>query len=114
MAITIYADDTAYAPIPGLDEQLVNPAITSVSWTSPFAGQSVVCDVWFGTDETMATATKIIDGLTVTSAPVTLAATTTYYWRVDTYNPFHQRKNRRRGLELYNQCYGGSGRGFAF
>ncbi len=84
---TIYADDTAYAPIPGLDEQLVNPAITSVSWTSPFAGQSVVCDVWFGTDQTMATAAKVVDGLAVTSAPVTLAATTTYYWRVDTYDP---------------------------
>ncbi len=85
---TLTAEETSHNPTPGLDEQIVSPAVGGLSWENPYAGQSVNVKVWFGTDETMASATMIASGTDITSATLPLLSPeTTYYWRVDTDSP---------------------------
>ncbi len=83
----IKADDTAHDPIPGVDALVVDPRSDMTEWQLPFPGQTVYCDVYFGTSSDITTNAKIVDYQSVTSASVTLTPQTTYYWRVDTYNP---------------------------
>jgi hypothetical protein len=81
------ADNTASYPVPDNGAPDVYYTLNTIEWQNPFPGQTVYCDVLFGTDPTMASAVKIIDHQAVTSAAVTLNTGTVYYWRVDTYDP---------------------------
>jgi hypothetical protein len=78
-------DDTARYPIPANNAVDVSYELSTIQWQNPLPGQIV--DVWFGTDETMDTATEIVHNQAVSSASVTVTYSADYYWRVDTHNP---------------------------
>lgn len=75
------------------DQSTVDPTIsTTLSWTRPAPrnpGDTILCDVWFGTDPNMPGAnTKILNKQDADSVEVgTLSGNQAYYWRVDCYDP---------------------------
>jgi len=75
---------------------LVPFEVTALSWERPaprHGGDTILCDVWFGTDPNMpGTNTKILDkedanSVLLSSVPITLDSHQDYYWRVDCYDP---------------------------
>lgn len=85
----------AYAaedPVPANNDS-VDPSLpTTLSWTRPaarHAGDTILCDVWFGQDPNMPGAnTKILDKEDTDSVVVgPLSGNQAYYWRVDCYDP---------------------------
>ncbi|RKY25965.1 MAG: hypothetical protein DRP62_00115, partial [Planctomycetota bacterium] len=75
------------------DNSSVDPGeSTTLSWTRPDPrqeGDTILCDVWFGTDPDMpGSNTKILDKQDANSVVVgTLTMDEIYYWRVDCYDP---------------------------
>jgi hypothetical protein len=72
----------------------VDPTVSTVlQWTRPAprqAGNTILCDVWFGTDPNIMTGidTKIIDKQDADSVEIgTLPGNMDFYWRVDCYEP---------------------------
>lgn len=68
----------------------VDPDLVQIHWELPESrqeGDTITCDVLFGTDETMATASKIVDKEAVQSTTVSVQPNDVYYWRVDCYDP---------------------------
>jgi hypothetical protein len=66
--------------------------VTALSWKKPAprqAGDTIRCDVWFGTDPCMpGTNTKILNKQDANSVAISsLASHQNYYWRVDCYDP---------------------------
>ena len=71
---------------------LVPSEVTTLSWDRPAprqAGDTIRCDVWFGTDPCMpGTNTKILNKQDANSVAISsLAPHQNYYWRVDCYDP---------------------------
>jgi hypothetical protein len=70
---------------------LVPFEVTKLSWTRPaprHGGDTIRCDVWFGTDGNMpGTNTKILNKQDANSVAITPASHQDYYWRVDCYDP---------------------------
>jgi hypothetical protein len=71
---------------------LVPFGVTALSWTRPAPrqpGDTIRCDVWFGTDSNMpGTNTKILNKQDANSVAISsLASHQDYYWRVDCYDP---------------------------
>jgi hypothetical protein len=71
---------------------LVPFEVTALSWDRPaprHTGDTILCDVWFGTDGNMpGTNTKILDKQDANSVAISsLASHQDYYWRVDCYDP---------------------------
>jgi hypothetical protein len=70
---------------------LVPFEVTALSWTRPaprHGGDTIRCDVWFGTDPCMpGTNTKILNKQDANSVAITPASHQDYYWRVDCYDP---------------------------
>jgi hypothetical protein len=71
---------------------LVPFEVTALSWTRPaprHGGDTIRCDVWFGTDGNMpGTNTKILNKQDANSVAISsLASHQDYYWRVDCYDP---------------------------
>jgi len=71
---------------------LVPFEVTALSWDRPApreGGDTILCDVWFGTDSNMpGTNTKILDKQDANSVAVSsLDSHQDYYWRVDCYDP---------------------------
>ena len=71
---------------------LVPSEVTALSWTRPEsrnAGNTVLCDVWFGTDPNVPDSSTLIlnkqDADSVAVGP--LESDQDYYWRVDCYDP---------------------------
>ena len=66
--------------------------VTALSWNRPaprHTGDTIKCDVWFGTDGNMpGTNTKILNKQDANSVAISsLASYQNYYWRVDCYDP---------------------------
>jgi hypothetical protein len=65
--------------------------VTALSWVRPaprHGGDTIRCDVWFGTDPNMpGTNTKILDKQDANSVAISPASHQDYYWRVDCYDP---------------------------
>ncbi|MCE5340570.1 MAG: hypothetical protein LLF92_05515 [Planctomycetaceae bacterium] len=66
--------------------------VTALSWDRPAprqVGDTILCDVWFGTDPNMpGTNTKILNKQDASSVAISsLASNQDYYWRVDCYDP---------------------------
>jgi hypothetical protein len=66
--------------------------VTALSWNRPaprHTGETILCDVWFGTDPNMpGTNTKILNKQDANSVAISsLASHQDYYWRVDCYDP---------------------------
>ncbi len=80
----------ASIPVPGTGDPVIL-SLTELSWTLPQPrqeGDTISCDVWFGTDPDLVGATKIADRITANSTTnFTLGAAQTYYWSVDCYDP---------------------------
>jgi len=78
---------TAYDPSPANGASGPRASFTELSWSLPpgLCRDALTVDVLFGTDPTMATATKIVDGGTNTTSTTnfTVVADQPYYWRVD-------------------------------
>jgi len=86
---------------PANGQPSVAPRSKTLSWVLPEPrkqGETIKCDVLFGTDKTMATATKIVDKKVAMSASASLAAEKTYYWRVDCYDPNGGSEVKTKGL----------------
>jgi hypothetical protein len=71
---------------------LVPFEVTALSWVRPaprHPGDTIRCDVWFGTDPCMpGTNTKILDKQDANYVAISsLASYQDYYWRVDCYDP---------------------------
>jgi len=72
---------------------LVPFEVTALSWTRPAPrqpGDTILCDVWFGTDGNMpGTNTKILNKQDANSVAISspLDPHQDYYWRVDCYDP---------------------------
>ena len=71
---------------------LVPFEVTVLSWDRPAprqGGDTILCDVWFGTDPNMpGTNTKILDKEDANSVAISsLDSHQDYYWRVDCYDP---------------------------
>ncbi len=71
---------------------LVPFEVNALSWDRPApreGGDTILCDVWFGTDGNMpGTNTKILDKQDANSVAVSsLDSHQDYYWRVDCYDP---------------------------
>jgi hypothetical protein len=71
---------------------LVPFEVTALSWNRPAPrqdGNTIRCDVWFGTDPCMpGTNTKILNKQDANSVAISsLASHQDYYWRVDCYDP---------------------------
>jgi hypothetical protein len=76
---------------------LVPFEVTALSWDRPaprHGGDTIRCDVWFGTDPNMLepNTTKILDkkdanSVLLSSVPITPDSHQDYYWRVDCYDP---------------------------
>jgi hypothetical protein len=71
---------------------LVPFEVTALSWDRPAPrqdGNTILCDVWFGTDPNMpGTNTKILDRQDANSVAISsLASHQDYYWRVDCNDP---------------------------
>jgi hypothetical protein len=70
---------------------LVPFEVTALSWHRPaprHTGDTITCDVWFGTDGNMpGTNTKILNKQDANSVAITPASHQDYYWRVDCYDP---------------------------
>jgi hypothetical protein len=72
---------------------LVPFEVNALSWDRPaprHTGDSIKCDVWFGTDGNMpGTNTKILNKQDANSVAISspLASHQNYYWRVDCYDP---------------------------
>jgi hypothetical protein len=71
---------------------LVPFEVTALSWDRPAprqGGDTIRCDVWFGTDPNMpGTNTKILDKQDANSVAISSPAShQDYYWRVDCYDP---------------------------
>jgi len=71
---------------------LVPSEVTALSWDRPaprHTGDTIKCDVWFGTDGNMpGTNTKILNKQDTNSVAISsLAPHQNYYWRVDCYDP---------------------------
>ncbi len=87
-------DGKAGVRFPETNAIMVDPKLTHVTWTFP-EPEYLYCntesdmkvDVFFGQDPTMAVATQLVNHQHITSAEVDLQADTTYYWRVDIYDP---------------------------
>jgi len=82
----------ASSPNPANGSTVDTGTSTTLSWTRPsprHSGDTITCDVWFGTDANMpGTNTKIVSSQAVSSISVgTLASSTDYYWKVDCYDP---------------------------
>jgi len=82
----------AYDPSPA-DGDLVDPALTTLSWTMPKASNpacdpnSTICNVFISEDPSMAGATQLVNNAFAESATVSLTAGVTYYWCVDVTDP---------------------------
>ena len=80
----------AWNPSPYSGE-LVYVNLDELSWIRPeplVGGDTISCDVLFGTDPGMVTYDKIVDKSDVNSTTnFSLAEDKTYYWRVDCYDP---------------------------
>ena len=65
--------------------------VTALSWQRPAprqGGDTISCDVWFGTDPNMpGTNTKILDKQDANSVAISPDSHQDYYWRVDCYDP---------------------------
>jgi len=71
---------------------LVPSEVTALSWDRPAprqGGDTILCDVWFGTDGNMpGTNTKILNKQDANSVAISsLDSHQDYYWRVDCYDP---------------------------
>ena len=71
---------------------LVPSSVSQLSWTRPeprIAGNTVLCDVWFGSDPNVPnSSTLILDKQDADSVAVgPLESDQDYYWRVDCYDP---------------------------
>ncbi len=95
----IVSPKTASLPQPA-DEAGVGTSLPELSWRRPeprHAGElfPVLCDVWFGTDPNEASPTPSFDKIesrldgdsTANFTPKPLDNDTTYYWKVDCYDP---------------------------
>ncbi len=69
------------------DIDLIPFEVNALSWDRP--GDTILCDVWFGTDPNMVVdTTKILDKQDANSVAVSsLDSHQDYYWRVDCYDP---------------------------
>jgi Concanavalin A-like lectin/glucanases superfamily/HpiC1 cyclase len=75
---------TAYDPVPG-DGEPAEPTNVVLSWSPGL--KSIMNAVYFGTDrDQVANGTGAPPNMGTTYDPGPLAAATTYYWRVDTFN----------------------------
>ncbi len=75
---------TAFAPVPG-DGEPAEPTNVVLSWSPGL--KAIMAAVYFGTDrDQVANAVGAPPTLGTTYDPGPLAASTTYYWRVDTFN----------------------------
>jgi hypothetical protein len=79
-------------PSPANGSTVDTSTATVLSWANPAprqAGDTIKCDVYFGTDSTMpGTNTKVVSKQAVNSVNVgMLASNQNYYWRVDCYDP---------------------------
>ena len=87
-------DKTSVYALNDFDPQPANntstPAATAeITWAVPARANPsfpVLCDVRFGTDPVITNNPLIITGEEVTSAPVSLASATPYYWQVTVYD----------------------------
>ena len=85
----LFGSYRATNPVPGNGAR-VDPDLVQISWQLPEprqGGETITCDVLFGTDETMTTANKIVGNRTVESTSVSVQPNEIYYWRVDCYDP---------------------------
>jgi hypothetical protein len=74
------------------DINLIPFEVAALSWDKPaprHTGETILCDVWFGTDPNMpGTNTKILNKQDANSVVVSsLNSFQDYYWRVDCYDP---------------------------
>ena len=86
---------------------LVPFKVTALSWKKPaprHTGDTIRCDVWFGTDSNMpGTNTKILNKQDANSVAISsLDPHQDYYWRVDCYDPDGS------GLEIKSEGWTGS------
>lgn len=83
---------SASNPNPANGSTVDTSSAVTLSWTNPaprYSGDTIKCDVYFGTDSTMpGTNTKIVSKQAVNSVNVgMLSSNKDYYWRVDCYDP---------------------------
>jgi hypothetical protein len=65
-------------------------SLTELVWEKPQprqAGDTVLCDLYLSTDANFPSGSKILDKQDANSVSVTVQDGTTYYWRVDCYDP---------------------------
>lgn len=91
--VSVTTPYTASDPVPTNGSiDLLPFQITSLTWTKPAprnSGDTILCDVWFGTDPNMpGTNTKIVDKQNVSTVAIgSILPHKDYYWRVDCYDP---------------------------
>jgi hypothetical protein len=91
VSVTYRYAATNPAPVNGAIN-LLPYQVTALTWDRPAprqSGNTILCDVWFGTDPNMpGTNTKILDKQDASSVVISsLAAHKDYFWRVDCYDP---------------------------